>query len=275
MLRRLSEEAEAFARVAPKVIGQEVLRQKARRPPARFRPRIGQDALKPPAARFQTREIVSEYGYSSFQESPEAIHEFRQVVTVDAKAVAPAEKARQLLIRGVKSADDKLKNRLLRDFERHGLHGSATDLAPMLLLFTRRQLENYEFTRDGEENIGADPAVRIAYRQKAGPAAVTIFAGRDAVRLPLQGHIWARASDGLPLRIRIHTAGAEKDTPVERTITVDYVLSPHGALLPVSVLYIESMHGETTVENRYEYRDFKMFKVESELKFTVEETPPR
>jgi hypothetical protein len=275
VLRRLSEEAEVFSRVAPKVIGQEVLQQKARRPPPRFRPRIGQSALKPPPARYQTREIVSEYGYSTFQESSEALHEFRQVVSVDGRTVASSGKARKLLIMGVTSADDKLKNRLLRDFEKYGLHGSATDLAPLLLLFTRRQLENYDFAADSEELIGAERTRRFAFRQKSGAAAITIFSGREAHRLPLEGHIWVRASDGLPVRIRLRAAGAEKETAVERIITVDYVLSPHGVLLPVSVLFVESMNGETTVENSYAYRDFKMFKVESELKFTVEETPPR
>jgi len=273
-LQRLSEEAEIFVRVAPKVIGQEIMKQKARRPPPRFRPRIGKDAHQPPPARYQTREIVSEYGYSAFQESPESLHEFRQVVSVDGRKILNTAKASRLLVMGVSTADDKLKHKLLRDFEKFGLHGAATDLAPMLLLFTRRQLDNYTFALEGKERIGADSALRISYAQKAGVAAVTLFTGRQATRLPLQGHIWVREEDSLPLRISLAVSTLEEDKRFSRTATIDYRLSSHGVLLPVSVSYLEQGEGATTVENQFSYEGWRMFKVDAELKFTFEEPAP-
>src|SRR4051812_23188468 len=76
MLNRISEEAEVFAYSSRSVLSEETLKQKARKSPVRFRPRVGESATKPPKEEFQTREIVSEYGYSSFKESPGALHEF-------------------------------------------------------------------------------------------------------------------------------------------------------------------------------------------------------
>ncbi|MGH9672070.1 MAG: hypothetical protein ACRD44_02730 [Bryobacteraceae bacterium] len=273
-LRRLSEEAEIFVRVAPKVIGREILKQRARRPAPRFRPRIGKDAHQPPPPRYQTREIVSEYGYSAFQEAPESLHEFRQIVSVDGRKILNTEKARKLLVMGVSTADDKLKHKLLRDFEKYGLHGAATDLAPLLLLFTRRQLDNYTFAIQGKERIGAESALCVSYTQKSGPAAVTVFTGRQAARVPLEGMLWVRAEDSLPLRIRLAVNTVEQDKHFSRTATVDYFLSPHGVLLPMSVSYLEQVEGADTVENQFSYEGWRMFKVDAELKFTFEETAP-
>ncbi len=272
-LSRLSEEAEVFLRVAPKVIGEETLKQRARLPPPRFRPRIGRAALEPPPARYQTREIVTEYGFSSFQEAPESLHEFRQVVSVDGRKVTAPEKARKRLVMGMRSADDKVKERLLRDFEKAGLHGAAADLAPMLLVFTRRQLPNYSFTVMGEDRIGAETALKIAYKQTGGDAGVTVFTDGGAAKYPLAGEIWVRPSDSLPLRLVLRIQSTEKEKPVTRVSFIDYQLGGHGVLLPASVEFKEYVRGELTVENNYRYASFKMFKVEAEIKFEVVDPP--
>ena len=41
MIARLSEEADAFRRIAPSLLGHETLEQKAHKPQPRFRPRVG------------------------------------------------------------------------------------------------------------------------------------------------------------------------------------------------------------------------------------------
>src|SRR6266849_1311333 len=81
MTARLSEEAEVFARAARAVVSQETLTQRTRKPAPRFHPRVGAGATAPPREDFLTREIVSEYGYASFKDSPAALHEFRQVIS--------------------------------------------------------------------------------------------------------------------------------------------------------------------------------------------------
>ena len=75
-LSRISEEAEMFARLAPNMLAEETLEQRALKAPPRFRPRIGAAAAEPPKIQFQTREIQSEYGYSALKDSPGLVHEF-------------------------------------------------------------------------------------------------------------------------------------------------------------------------------------------------------
>ncbi len=116
MTGRLAEEAEVFAHVARAVLSEEKLAQRTRKPVPRFHPRVGDGATKL-KEEFLTREIVSEYGYSSFKDSPAALHDFRTVISVDGKKVLAPEKARRALTLGVKSTDDATKKQMLRDFE--------------------------------------------------------------------------------------------------------------------------------------------------------------
>src|SRR5580658_4684890 len=60
MTARLSQESDAFRRIAPSLLGRELLEQKAHKPQPRFRPRVGKDATTPPPTEWQDRQIVSE-----------------------------------------------------------------------------------------------------------------------------------------------------------------------------------------------------------------------
>ncbi|MGH7488400.1 MAG: hypothetical protein ACREMY_22800, partial [bacterium] len=101
MMERISEEASVFARQAPDVIGQETLRQRALKPPRRFHPRVGNAALEPPKPEWQTREIVSEYGFSAFSAAPGVLHEFRRVVSVDGRKIEENGKALDALAKSI------------------------------------------------------------------------------------------------------------------------------------------------------------------------------
>src|ERR1700684_1044049 len=83
MTARVSEEAEAFLKLAPEVLGTEKLHQASVKPPSRFHPRVGAAAAVPPPPQWKNRDIVSEYGFSAFTGQAGAIHELRQVVSVD------------------------------------------------------------------------------------------------------------------------------------------------------------------------------------------------
>jgi hypothetical protein len=115
---RLAEEAAAFQRVAPQVLGTETLEQRAQKPPGRFRIRIGKAATQPRQAEWQSRTIVSEYGFSSFA-SDGSLHELRQVTSVDGRPVK--NKGPEALAKIILAADDTRKRELLRQFEEHGL----------------------------------------------------------------------------------------------------------------------------------------------------------
>ncbi len=266
MLARVSEEAEVFRQMAPKLLAEETLRQRARRAP-RFRPRAGKAAAKAPPPQYRSREIVSEYTYSSFRESPNLIHEFRQVISVDGRKVATPEKARRTLALGVTSRDDRLKRQMLEDFERHGLSGAAFDFGQVILLFTRRRLPDYAFERRGGGRIGADNAVILAFRQTGGDEALTIFERRKAIRATLQGELWVRANDWLPLRIVLLATRKDDDHEVRDEATVDYVMSSHGAIVPAAVTRRRFAGQDLIVEDVFQYSPFRMFAAEAEIKF--------
>ena len=268
MTARLSEEAEVFARAARAVVSQETLTQRTRKPAPRFRPRVGAGATAPPREDFLTREIVSEYGYASFKDSPAALHEFRQVISIDGRQILPSEKARRTLTLGVSSADDNVKKQMLKDFEKHGLTGAATDFGQLILLFTKRRLPNYQFDLAGQERLGADTAALLSFRQRGGEESLTIFAGREALRANLQGTIWLRAPDYLPLRIRLRSERREGALAVKTEAIVDYAMSPLGFVLPAAVAHREMTEGKLLTENIFQYTPFRKFGAESELKFT-------
>src|SRR5580704_1782051 len=145
MPARLSEEAAAFIKIAPDLLGTETLHQRALKPPSRFHPRTGAAAAGAPPAQWIERDVVSEYGFAIFSESAGAVHELRQVISVDGKKVAETKKAQDSLAKAITGGDDEQKRAMLKEFQARGLSGAATDFGQVLLLFMRRDLERYEF----------------------------------------------------------------------------------------------------------------------------------
>jgi hypothetical protein len=238
-------------------------------PPSRFRPRIGKAANDIPKPRLQSREIVSEYSVGTLKESTSRnLFELRQVVEVDGRKVQSAESARHALSLGIQSADDRVRKRMLEDFAKHGLVDIATDYGLILLAFAKRAQENMEFKIAGDEQVGADAAIAIAWRQKSSDAGVLVFAGNQASRRTLAGRLLARKSDGLPLRIETWTERAASGHVSREEATVDYVQSTHGFLTPASVVHRHLIDGNLITENLYRYEPFKMFGADTEIKFT-------
>ncbi|MBS1824441.1 MAG: hypothetical protein JST93_03905 [Acidobacteria bacterium] len=269
LLLRLAEEAEAFGRSAGKVIGQEELELVAKEPPPRFVQRGV--AIEP---KFRTRRLVSEYGYTMFQ-NDQNLHELRQVLSVDGKTVKAPGKLRETLAMGMKGEADRAKRNMLKEFEKYGLKDLANvDFAQAILMFTRRAQENFEFAFLRAEFVGPDRVAVISYEQKeAGGAAMTVFEGKQVVRHRFQGMVYLREQDGLPVRMTLTAMRKEKAYSLEHHASIDYVMSSHGFLLPAAVTYSESVNGVLTIESRATYSDFKIFGASSELKFTVEDPP--
>jgi hypothetical protein len=276
MTSRIAEEAEVFAHAARAVLSEETLEQRTRKPVSRFHPRAVDPATRAYKEEFMTREIVSEYGYSSFQDSPAALHEFRTVISVDGKKVLAVEKARRSLTLGVTSTDDGSKKQMLRDFEKHGLIGAATDFGQLILLFTKRRLADYQFAVIGQDRIGADTATVLSFKQKSGQESLTIFAGNAALRSQLQGAVWVRNPDYLPLRIKLLSSRKDGPYVINTEGTVDYAMSAHGCILPASVVHRDTIAGKLITENIFQYAPFRKFGAESELKFDVPaDAPPK
>ena len=267
ILARVSEEADVFRANAPKMLAEETLVQRALKPPRRFRPRIGSAAVTAPKPEYRTREIISEYGFSNFRDSPNALHEFRQVVTVDGRRISTQEKARHSLAIGMRSEDDVVKKRMLERFEKHRLAGAAADFGQVLLLFGRRQLGDYDFRLDGEGRVGADEAVILAFKQRGGDGSLLIFEKRKAIHLPLEGRLWVRRSDSRPLRVELSSIRKEGETEVRDEATVDYVVNAHGVAAPASVVHRQFAGPTMVVENVFRYSPFRVFSVDADIKF--------
>jgi hypothetical protein len=270
LLSRVAEEAEAFYQIAPRLITREVLEQRASMPPSRFRPRAGQAALELRQPRIQVREVVSEYSIGPLQSSERRdLVEFRQVTTVDGRAVQSVERARHALSLGMRSADESVRKRMLEEFARHGLVDLATDYGLILLAFTKRGQADMHITPAGQGLVGAHDARSIAWQQISGGGGELAFHGKQVLRNALQGTLWVRQSDGLPLRIEVWTEQVDsaKHT-IRNEATVDYEFSAHGFVTPVSVLHRYRVDSNLVTENHYRYDAFKLFSADAEIKFT-------
>jgi hypothetical protein len=272
LLSRVAEEAEILRQNAPKTLTTETLEQRALMPPSRFHPRIGASAATPLKPRLMVREIVSEYSVGKLKDSEaETLVEFRQVISVDGRAVQSIERARHSLSLGITSPDDRVRKRMLEDFARYGLVDLATDYGIILLGFSKRLQANMDTALTGEGQIGADAVWIIQWKQRDNSAGMLEFRGNQAARRRMQGTVQVRKSDGLPLRIQ---AWSEHDR-IRDDATVDYVQSAHGFLTPVSVVHRHIVNGQLITENHYRYDPFKLFSADAEIKFTeFTETPP-
>ncbi len=274
VLRRVSEEAEAFARLAPEVISEEVCRQKAARSKRSLHFRLKPGPRPTPEPAYDVREITSEYGFAMLKESGGSLHEFRRIISVDGRPVESAPQARKKLTYALKDANDRERRRLLREFEEKGLEGAAADFGQSILLFTRRRLEDYDFAAVGRENVGPDATLVLAFKQRGGSQAFTIFDRNQMVRQQLEGRLWVREADGRPLRLELRTIRRYGASTVRDLATVDYAMSAHGALMPVSALYRQHLDQQLVVENKFEYGPFRRFSASAEIKFTESEEQP-
>jgi hypothetical protein len=107
----------------------------------------------------------------------------------------------------------------------------------------------------------------LAFRQKGGPESLTVFAHNAALRNTLQGFIWLRLPDYLPLRIRLLSSRKEGLFVVNTEGTVDYAMSSHGGILPAAVVHRDTVGDKLMTENIFGYTAFRKFGAESELKF--------
>lgn len=248
-LARIAQQADAFRRVAPGVSAEETLNQRSRPPDTRD-PQIV-------TAPFQTREVISQYGFAALHAAPLALHEFRKVISVDGRRVTTAEKARHAMILGLHSDSDRQKKAFLEDFEKHGLHGAVTDFGQLLLLFGARRQQDFDFHFAAPQQSGADPVFVLGYKQVAGPESLTVFRGNSAERQSLEGEIWLRQSDYLPLRITMVSSKPFEKATIRDEAAVDYAPGQFGAVLPVSVVHRNYLDKELLSENIFHYSAFR------------------
>jgi hypothetical protein len=269
MTARVSEEAEALLKLAPDVVGTETLHQSAVKPPSRFHPRTG----TAPAVQWVEHDVVSEYAFAKFATESGAVHELRRVITVDGHKVAESKKAQDDLARVMLAADDAGKKELLKQFEKVGLSGAVSDFGQLLLLFTRRSIERYEFTYKGSRMMGYDRALVFAYKQIDGAEALTVFDEKkhdQAERMRLEGEIRVRADDFVPLQVTLSAHTGDAPNILREEAAVTYKMSSFGALLPASTEHQESRNGKVVAQNKFTYSDFHKFGAASGIKFEAQ-----
>jgi hypothetical protein len=255
VLAEVARAAATFWHTAPEYIARETLSQKALTLPKR-RLRTGSGALEPPKPEFGHREIGSFYVLSSFRTSPEALHEFREVVSVNGEA-PPGDSNPDRLRNAVATQDDKTKKALAHEFDRSSLAVTATDFGQLILLFTKSNQGKYDFSLHGLALVGADRAMILDFSQRAGAEAFRVTEpGRD-VREPLTGQIWVREAGFVPLRITLATSRHDRSKTIRDEARVDYEPKGDGMVLPVSIVYRRFVNEELSVEGIYAYTDWR------------------
>jgi hypothetical protein len=250
-LAEVARVATTFWHSAPDYVGRETLNQKALTLPKR-KLRAGASAVEPPKPEFGHREIVSYYAISSFRSSPEALHEFREMISVDGQNITgghAADEFRSILNGG----DDKAKKALLDGFEKNSLAVAATDFGQLILLFTKANQGKYNFRSGGSALVGADRALIVDFSQSAGAEALRVAEPGKEIREPLTGQIWIREAGFMPLRITLRTAHLERSRTIRDEARVDYQPKTEGMILPASVVYRRFVNDDLHVEAVYQY----------------------
>ncbi len=274
LLARVAEEADAMAQNIPRTLTIETLEQRSVRPPTRFRPRAG-TATDVPSARSTIRQVVSEYSVGALNDTESRdLHEFREVISVDGKPVQSEASAQRALSLGVQAQSDRIRKRLLEKFAKHGLVDVATDYGLILLEFTRRGWENLQFGHAEEARLGTSTALVLIWKQRSTAGGELEFHGRREVRLSLEGRLWMRKSDGLPLRVEAWAELEDSGHLLRDQASVEYRMSSHGFLTPASVVHRHSVDGHVMTENLYLYQPFRMFSAQADIKFTDMTEPP-
>jgi hypothetical protein len=253
LIRQLTSQAGRFWRSAPYWYCRETLRQRG---PGQRKLRHGihfsEPASQPSPSEPASREIVSWYGFSAYTANSEAVHEMRQIVSVDGKPVSggpsPDDFCRLLLAR-----DDNSKHSLVEKFQAATLGDVPFDFGQLVLLFTRRAIDRFSFTLKGSDLIGAQRVTVFQYSQNAGTPALHLDRNKT---LPLAGTLSLREPDGAPVRITVVATRKDK-VEIRDEAVVDYEEVAHGVILPASLVHQRFVNGAIHGDDRAQYADWK------------------
>jgi hypothetical protein len=252
LIRQLTVQAGRFWGAAPSWYGRETLRQRGPEPhKVRHGLHISDPARTDPS-KIATREIVSWYGFSSYTANSEAVHEMRQIVSVDGQPVEGVPSAAQFC-RLLQARDDDSRKTLAEQFEAATLSDAPQDFGQLVMLFTRRSIDRYSFQLKGPDLIGAQRVTVFQYSQQTGTPGLHLDQNKT---IPLAGTLSLRQSDGAPVRITV--VAVRKDKIVIRDeSTVEYAEVEHGVILPASLVHQRFIDGVLHSEDRAQYSDWK------------------
>ena len=257
----IARQASDFWHSAPDYMARETMKQKALTTQKR-RLRFGAKATEAPKPAMKDREIVSYYAISFFNARREALHEFRDIVSIDGKepeglGAAPANVVRERLAATLSAKSDRAKQDLVDDFEKAALSVAATDFGQLILLFTRGNLSKYTFSLKSKQQVGVDRALVIGFQQNTGGESLRITEPGRKVNQPLSGELWVRESDYVPLRITLTSKHLDEGDEIRDEAQVDYLSRSRGVFLPAAIVYRRYIKNTMVVENIAEYTDWQ------------------
>jgi hypothetical protein len=255
-LSAVARQASLFWEAAPNFTAHEAVTRKA---VERQRRTVHFRQLEPPKDRknLKEEEMASYYGFSALSTAPEALREFRQIVSVGAKQVENPATAREKLEKILASKDDAGKQVLRRAYEKENLRGAAIDFGQLILLFIRSRIAEYSFAPGKPTMLGKDAAQVVSFQQTEGSGAIRISEPGRKLRIPLHGELWVREEDDRILRITLTVARNDEGVEIRDEASVDYLSDPSGAILPASVLYRRYLDNKLYCENTYQYSDWR------------------
>jgi len=115
-------------------------------------------------------------------------------------------------------------------------------------------------------------ALVFGYKQIDGPEGLTVIEANKNDRsrhLKLQGEIWVRPDTYLPVRITLIAQEGDAPASIREEASVDYTMTPFGALMPSATEHRELRGGQIAAENQFTYADFHKFGASSDVKFGV------
>jgi hypothetical protein len=111
----------------------------------------------------------------------------------------------------------------------------------------------------------------VTYTQISGPDRMLVFQGHRAIHQPIQGRIYARVPDGLPLRITIVESRQDGKKTFREEGIVDYTPNAQGFMAPAAVTHRGFAGDQMLVEDEFRYTTFRKFGADAAIKFDVQQ----
>ncbi len=261
ILTRLAKDASDFWATAPRYVAEETWRESSTITPERQKRhlRIGAAATKKPVDTTVIRQLVSYYAFGAFRHGPEALFEFRHIISVDGKAKGDPDRELKKFEAGLHEKSDHWRHKAREDFEMQTMSGVVVDFGQLIMLFTKRRQQQYDYKLNGTERLGADIALRVDFEQRQGKQGLHISdPGQEPENTPLRGQILVRRGDLGVLQIRLSASRKEKAIEVRDEGQVDYFRNAAGALLPTSVVHRRYEDKKLIYEDSFQYSNWRL-----------------
>jgi len=202
-------------------------------------------------------EVVSYYAFSAFRKSPEALREFRQIVSIDGRKVK-GDTSLEAFESGIEHSGDRWRQKLLDDFEDASEGATVTDFGQILLLFTKGSQHHYRFRIARYADLDNQPAIVLVYEQASGNQSVHFVSGpQTGDTQPLRGELWVRQRDHLPLKVSMTATHKEGGIAIRDEAEVVYAPLPDSALLPESVTHLRYVRDKLISKDTLHYSDWQ------------------